>query len=80
MCALVCEKEQRTISIYMIFGCLSDGHVEHDRLGSHRGHLIAKAIPIDTVHVCSKGVLATGLSLTGIDDLLIRTDNLVWEM
>ena len=43
---------------------LQDLHGEHDNLGSHGGHFVAEAIPVDAVHVRRKSVLTVALPLT----------------
>ena len=69
-------KSSLTISLRMILRGFPYIHAEHDRLWSHGGHPVAEAVLEDAVHVSSKGVLATGLSVSCVDHKVIRTNNL----
>ncbi len=50
----------------MVFRGFPHFHSEHDNLGGHRRHLVAEAVPVQPVHVSSKCVLATRLTLTRV--------------
>lgn len=56
-----------------------DINSEHHYLGSHGGHSVAKAKLISSIHVGSKRVFSTGLSIAFINSFIIRPCNLDGE-
>jgi hypothetical protein len=55
---------------------VADNHVEHDRLGGERRHLVAEAVLVEASCVRGKCVLAVGLALTRIHNFALGVDNL----
>ena len=55
---------------------LGDIHREHDNLGGHSRHLIAEAVLVDAVHVSGERVLAVGLAVALVDDLVVGPGDL----
>ena len=50
---------------------LDNVHGEHDNLGRHSGHFIAKTVLVDAVGVRGERVLAVGLAIALVDDLVV---------
>ena len=55
---------------------LGDIHGEHDDLGRHGRHLIAEAVLVDAVGVRRERVLAVGLAIALIDQLVVGPGDL----
>lgn len=63
-----------TFRLHVLYlGCLSDIDGEHDNLWCHGGHLVAEAELVGPIHVSCHGVLSTGLSISFVDLLAIRS-------
>ncbi len=72
-CTLVSSpSDSLTVSHGVVFRGFPHFHSEHDNFGGHGGHLVAEAVPVQPVHVSSKCVLATRLTLSRVDHSVIR--------
>lgn len=58
------------------FWSFPDINCEHHYLGSHSGHSVTKAKLVSSIHVSSKCVFSTGLSIAFINPFIIRPCNL----
>jgi hypothetical protein len=71
------EKYATTFRFHVLsFGRLANVDGEHDDLGCHSGHLVAEAELIDTIHMCSNGVLSAGLTVSFVNLFTVRTSYL----
>lgn len=64
----ICVATRRSVRL---LGRLPNGHVEHDHLGRHGGHLIREAIRVDAGCVCCKREFAGRFALALIDYLVV---------
>lgn len=63
-----------TLGLHVLsFGRLADVDGEHHDLGGHGGHLVAEAELVGPVHMGGYGILPTGLTVSFIDLLPVRT-------